>query len=329
MASPLPPARSSSSPRICSPIDCRTPRMSLRTIVLVLLALGAAGLTAMVARGWLADQQAALPPPAVEQAPAPAVAMAEVLVAAEDIATGSFIRSDHLSWQRWPKEAVAAGFIVRDPASMADVEGAVARSRINRGEPITAGRVVQPGERGFLAAVLEPGSRAVAVPVDATTGIAGFVFPGDVVDVLLTFRHTVNDSESGGAQNRNFSETLLEAVRVLAIDQRVDHEDGSARLAKTATLEVTPKQAEKVALALSLGSLSLSLRSLARVEDGAEAESAEGSRGDDDGAGGGRSYTMDYDVYYMLGDPLAMPMPGRRAAQVTVLRGSNAETVSF
>ncbi|TVR78778.1 MAG: Flp pilus assembly protein CpaB [Rhodospirillales bacterium] len=302
--------------------------MSLRTAILLLLALGAAGLTAVAVRGWLADQHAAAPPAAIEQPAQPAIAMTEVLVAAEDIATGSFIRDDHLTWQRWPEEAVAAAFVVRDPAVIADFEGAVARARITRGEPITAARLVQPGDRGFLAAVLEPGLRAVAVPVDATSGIAGFVFPGDVVDVLLTFRHAVNESETSRAQTRHFSETLLQAVRVLAIDQRVDHEDGAARVAKTATLEVTPKQAEKVALAMNLGSLSLSLRSLALATGaGAEEEAGEGSR--DDAGTAERSYTMDYDIYYMLGDPLAIPRPGESAALVQVLRGSQAEAVSF
>jgi pilus assembly protein CpaB len=190
------------------------------------------------------------------------------------------------------------------------------------GEPITALRVVHPGERGFLAAVLEPGKRAVSVPVDATTGISGFIFPADFVDVILTFRYAVNDSSNGGSHPRHYSETLLRDVRVLAMDQRVENEDGTAKVAKTATLEVTPRQAQAIALGLQLGSISLSLRSLSaepNKPDGAVASSEETDR----------SYTRDVDVYYMLDDSQGTEAPDDETRKVQILRGSTAELVQF
>jgi pilus assembly protein CpaB len=272
----------------------------------------------------MAAQQAAVREYASAEKPN-AIPTAEVLVAAKDLPTGSFLRSEHLTWKVWPQDAVSADYIVRGKGTEKDFEGAVARSRVVAGEPITALRVVHPGERGFLAAVLEPGKRAVSVPVDATTGISGFIFPADFVDVILTFRYAVNDSSNGGSHPRHYSETLLRDVRVLAMDQRVENEDGTAKVAKTATLEVTPRQAEAVALGLQLGSVSLSLRSLsAESGDGSKPDGAVASREETD-----RSYTRDVDVYYMLDDSQGTDSPDGETRKVQILRGSTAELVSF
>ncbi len=302
--------------------------MKLRAILLLLFAVGAAGLTAMVAQTWLAAQRAAITSDAPAQNVVEAVPATEVLVATKDLAVGTFIRADDLRWQPWPEAAVTEEYTVKGKGKEDDFEGAVVRSRLVAGEPVTRSRVVQPGERGFLAAVLEPGTRAVSVPIDATSGIAGFVFPGDSVDVLLTFRTSVKDVENNESETRFFSETLLEGVRVLAIDQQVDNETGTAKVAKTATLEVTPKEAERIAIALQIGSLSLSLRSLA-IGDGDALVVAETGADDVDVPVGG-SYTRDVDVYYMLGAPYGLPFPsGGEGQGVDVLRGSAAERVRF
>ena len=145
---------------------------------------------------------------------------------------------------------------MKGKASEKDLAGTVVRAHLYAGEPITTSRVVHPGEQGFLAAVLDPGKRAVAIPVDGTSGVAGFVFPGDYVDVILTIKRTVTAEGTEGGETRQFSETLLTDVRVLAIDQTLDNESGGAKVGKNATLEVSPKQAERVALALDMGTLS-------------------------------------------------------------------------
>lgn len=297
--------------------------MNTRTIALVTAALVIAGLTAMFARNWMAAQQAALDsrPQAPAEAAAP-IAATDVLVASRDVAIGSFIRAEHLKWQAWPDEAVAGDYITRGEGSAEDFEGAVARRSVFAGEPVTDRLVVHPGDRGFLAAVLEPGKRAVSVPVDATTGISGFIFPGDRVDIILTFRTAVKDDESGTAQTRQYSETLLRDVRVLAIDQRVENEDGAAKVAKTATLEVSPKQAEKVALGLQLGTLSLSLRSLAQ----GVTSLASGAPGSDDAELPPRSFTSDTEIFFMEKGSTGRP---REPHAIQILRGSEAEVATF
>lgn len=318
--------------------------MSLRTVLLVGFAIGAAALTAIMVRNWMHAQQAALPGPTpalVQQKPLPT---REVLVAAKDLSMGTFVRPDHLRWQVWPETTLSADLIVKGKGDIADFEGAVVRNRLVAGEPVTRFRLVQPGEQGFLAAVLAPDMRAVSVPLDATTGISGFVFPGDIVDVVLTFRvKQKKPGDEGSEVTRYFSETLLQKVRVLAVDQRVDNSDGLAKPAKTATLEVTPGQAERIALGMQIGALSLSLRGLDAAQDVAIAqldsasESPVANVGSDSrrpprlqsAAEPERSYTRDVDVYFMLGDPLGMPNPGAQGPSVVVLRGSKEERVQL
>lgn len=320
--------------------------MNLRTILLLVVALGAAGFTAYFAQNWLMAQREAFNAQASKPAPAPEVATDEILVAKDNMPTGSFVTADSLTWQPWPKEGIKEDYVVKGLGSEKELEGAVVRTHLLAGEPITAARVIHPGDRGFLAAVMEEGKRAVSVPVDATTGIAGFVFPGDWVDVLLTFRTSVQDeSEEGSNETRYFSETLLTEVRVLAIDQSVESVDGTAQVAKTATLEVSAKQAEKIAIAMSIGSLSLSLRSIVRDKqpDGEAIELAGGTLGDkvaEDHSSevspplsktaqeNNLSYTRDIDIYYMRGDPFGIPTSGV-SSTVTVLRGSETGEVKF
>lgn len=312
--------------------------MNLRTVLLLVVALGAAGFTAYFAHSWILDQKDMLNSQAISQDPVDQIPVGEVLVAREDLPTGTFVKADLLEWQRWPKEGIKDGYVVKDSGAEKALEGAVVRTHLFAGEPITDSRVIHPGDRGFLAAVLEEGKRAVSVPVDATTGIAGFVFPGDWVDIILTFKKSVEDpSDEEKRETRYFSQTLLSGVRVLAIDQKVESADGSAQVAKTATVEVTAKQAEEIAIAMSIGSLSLSLRSLVKVEEPADgaAETAETAAvvatetaTTETEQPTDRSYTRDIDVYYMRGDPLGIPTSSV-ASKVTVLRGSESGEVKF
>lgn len=303
--------------------------MTLRTVMLLAGALSTAGLTALAVNNWMAAQRAAMRTAAPAPAERPALATTEILVAARDLPVGSFIRPQDLTWQAWPDPIVADDHMTRSEAGEATFDGAVARRGLLAGEPLTDRHVVHAGERGFLAAVLEPGSRAVSVPVDATTGIAGFIFPGDRVDILLTFRTAVKDEESQRTDTRQYSETLLRDIRVLAMDQAVENENGTAQLAKTATLEVTPKQAEAVALGLQLGTLSLSLRSLARDPQHGDTITAlaSGEPAQVPGQEVLRSFTADSDVLFMLGRRGGPS--GNEPIKIHVLRGSEAEAVEF
>ncbi len=302
--------------------------MTLRSIFLLVFALVAAGLTAFYARNWIATERAAFMASIPEEAP-PAQATL-VLVAKKDLPAGTFVKPANMKWQAWPEDGLVEEYWIQGKRDMKELEGAVVRHMITVGQPITDSRVVHPGDRGFLAAVLNPGTRGVSVPVNATSGIAGFVFPGDWVDLILTIRVNVKDEETGNNDTRYFSETLLTDVRVLAIDQNIENEKSKVNVAKTATLEVTPKQAEMVAIALEMGSISLSLHSLAREQD-RFARLARDIGADPAETTEARSYTTDYDVYYMLGDPDGLPRKSGRGAKrtINVLHGEKADTAKF
>ena len=184
--------------------------------------------------------------------------LSQIIVATQDIPAGTFVRSDSmLAFAPWPKANITDTMMNSTTSKTTDFNGAVARRAIEKGEPILKNLLVRSNEGGFMSAVLDAGKRAVSIAVDSTTGNAGFIFPGDRVDLILT--HVVNKQS---VQTRA-SETFVEDVRVLAVDQMLDNPDNKAVLAKTVTLEVTPKQAEEINLAKDLGKLSLSLRSLA------------------------------------------------------------------
>ncbi|MFZ4541166.1 MAG: Flp pilus assembly protein CpaB [Rickettsiales bacterium] len=188
--------------------------------------------------------------------------LSQVLVATTDIAAGSFVRSDsQLVMADWPKGNITSSMLTNVDTKAADFNGAVARRAIEKGEPIQKNTLVRSSEGGFMSAVLEGGKRAVSIAVDSTTGNAGFIFPGDRVDLILT--HAVTRQ----AVQQRASETFVEDVRVLAVDQMLDNPENKAVLAKTVTLEVTPKQAEEINLAKDLGKISLSLRSLANKKN--------------------------------------------------------------
>lgn len=185
----------------------------------------------------------------------------QIIVANADIVAGQFVRADaHLALADWPKENITDAMLTNANSKVADFDGAVARRAFAKGEPMLKNQMVRSTEGGFMAAVLDGGKRAVSIAVDSTSGNAGFIFPGDRVDLILT--HAISRQS---VQSRA-SETFVEDVRVLAVDQRLDNPENKAVLAKTVTLEVTPKQAEEINLAKDLGKISLSLRSLASAK---------------------------------------------------------------
>jgi pilus assembly protein CpaB len=232
--------------------------MDFKKIVLLVGALMVAAVTAIMAKNMFAGASAP------QAAAAPVPQGPKVLVAKKPLPVGTIIDPSMIGWEVWPKEAVAPTYYQQgqpdsDPGKLL---GTVVRYPIAAGQPLTRGSIVGPEDRGFLAAALGPGMRAVTVPVNASTGLAGFVFPGDRVDLVLT-----QDIKGGGeGEALHASETIVRNIRVLAADQRYSDkdEDGKpvVKEARNVTLEVTPRIAEKIAVAQSMGTLSLSLRSI-------------------------------------------------------------------
>lgn len=187
----------------------------------------------------------------------------KVLVAQRALPVGTIITADSVSFQNWPGELVKNAYYVEGQADMTKLLGTVVRFPITAGQPLTQGALVAPGDRGFLAAALAPGMRAITIPVSAKTGVGGFVFPGDRVDLMLT----QDVRGEGGGESLRTAETILRNLRVLATDQATDSEvvDGKTvvHAFRTVTLEVTPRIAEKVAVAQEIGEISLSLRAIA------------------------------------------------------------------
>jgi pilus assembly protein CpaB len=238
--------------------------MRARSLILVLVAVVLAGGTAFLARAWLVAQRAtSLAEAAPVALPAPAKS---VLVARSGLQRGQILKPDDLVWQVWPEGTIDKTYVLLGTKTPESFAGWVARNPIGAGEPISESKIIAPGNRGYLAAVLRPGMRAVSVPVTVTTGISGFVFPGDTVDLLITYQvpttAAAQSANQGGGFEHKAAETVLSDVRVIAIDQRLESKAGEAVVAHTATLEVTPKESEIIALASEMGKLSLSLRSL-------------------------------------------------------------------
>ncbi|MGE5151822.1 MAG: Flp pilus assembly protein CpaB [Rhodospirillaceae bacterium] len=287
--------------------------MTSKRMVFLLLAVIVAGATAFMARAWLQSERAALIAQVGAPKEVPVAPTLQVLVARNPVHTGQIVKPDDLRWQSWPEGSLAPSYIIEGKRPMSDFVGAVARGPIDAGEPITDGKLVLAGTRGFMAAVLQPGTRAVSVPISATTAVSGFIYAGDRVDVLLT--HVLTGDKSG---QHSATETVLRNARVIAMDQRLDFSPGDKPdVGKTATLELTPKQSEIVTLAVKMGDLSLALRSLQDPDEKPDeaSENAAAEPGD--------SFTEDAQVSRLI-RPMAGNAPAQEPAkpQVFVLRGS-------
>jgi pilus assembly protein CpaB len=299
-------------------------------LVLLFLAVVLAGGTAFLARTWLAAERSKEIAEASPMAlPTPAKS---VLVARRNLTRGQILRPDEMVWQTWPEGGLDKSYVVmggpRTPDSFA---GWVAKNPIAGGEPINETKIIAPGNRGYLAAVLRPGMRAISVPVTITSGISGFIFPGDQVDLLLTYS-VPSTGASGEAGKSVFehkaAETVLRDIRVIAIDQRLESKAGEAVPAHTATFEVSAKNSEVIALASEIGKVSLTLRSLVPApQETPVAEPAVAATGDqnspDSSVAARATYTLDSEISPLL--PKATVGTGGKdsseAAVVTILRG--------
>ncbi len=245
--------------------------MKAARIIVLLIAVVAGGFAALLASR------------SDNPAPAPEVSetkTTEVLVAKTDISMGQVITAQELEWQAWPEAAASANFVRRADKSNAIEEfaGAIARTPFVAGEPIREAKLVRANGSGFMAAILPSGKRAISTEISPETGAGGFILPNDHVDVILTRRSAEADRRPG--VNSHSSETILGNAKVLAIDQTIEEKNGQrVVVGKTATLELTQRQAESLALARQLGTISLALRSLADVGVTAEVEDAKKDEG--------------------------------------------------
>lgn len=231
-----------------------------------LVVLGVAILAGGAAALMMGRSEPPPPPPApVVQA----MPTSDVLVAAGNVSMGQTLRAPDLRWQPWPADTVPAGYIVRtqDPGALEQTAGSIARSNFLGGEPIRREKLIKADGSGFMSAILPSGMRAVAISIDTrgATSAGGFILPNDRVDVLRTFRD--GDASKSGGGDVHLTETILSGIRVLAIGQNIQERNGDKVVAgETATLELTPGQAEVVTLAQKVGQLSLALRSLADAQ---------------------------------------------------------------
>ncbi|MFE1600934.1 Flp pilus assembly protein CpaB [Methylobacterium sp. ID0610] len=228
------------------------------------LLIGVAAVTGLAAF-YMMSGSPPLPPPAPMPAAPVAAETAEVLVAAADLPMGQILKPADLRWQAWPKTALNDGFVQREqnPKALDETVGSFVRNPFLGGEPIRREKLIKANGSGFLSAILPSGMRAVAISIDSrgSNTAGGFILPNDRVDVLRTAR----DEEASRATSAEVQTagTILQNVRVLAVGQTIQERNGERVVTgDTATLELTPAQAEQITLAQKTGQLSLALRSL-------------------------------------------------------------------
>ncbi len=235
--------------------------MAASRLIILGVAVAAAGGAGYVAKFMSRDPQ-----PVSVAAPAPVIPTSEVLVLKGDVPMGMPL-SDQIGWQNWPKDAVNENFITRgaEPDAADQMRESIARVPLYAGEPVRKSKLVGGGV-SFLSSVLPAGHRAVATAISADTSAGGFILPNDYVDVIMVRRGEAASSATGGFT----TETILKNIRVLAIDQTIqeDEEGKRVRVGQTATLELTPQQAEIITVAQQMADrLTLSLRAVADASE--------------------------------------------------------------
>lgn len=305
-------------------------------LLFAVIAFALTGGTIYFVNTWMKAERSRL---AAAQKPveAPRESGVFVLVAAKDLPAGHLIVVSDLRWQSWPDKSVPQQYIVKKDATTTDIPpsyvGTVVRRGIVSSGPITPDNLIKLGDRGFLAAVLKPGTRAISVRIDESTGVAGLIYPGDRVDVILTHEVGVKNKEADReTENKvRVSETILSNVRIIAIDQSLEDlkatkTGATARAPKTATLEVSPRQAEIITVATRMGTLTLTLQSLACA--GGETQTASAGEGPNcadsksalpEEAERGKTFTADSDVSRMS------KKENSNSTEIFVLRGTEAK----
>jgi len=237
--------------------------MPASRLIILSVAVAAAG-----GAGYVAKNMVVAPPPQiiVDAGPkAPAIALQDVLVLSGDVPMGNKL-GNSIGWQSWPSDGVNANFITRaaEPEALDKLKGSVARVAMYSGEPLRRSKLVGEGQ-SFMSSILPTGMRAVATAISADTSAGGFILPNDFVDVIMTRR--ADASNGGGGFN---TETILKNIRGLAIDETIqeDEEGKKTRVGQTATLELTPQQAEIITVAQQMADrLTLALRSITDTQE--------------------------------------------------------------
>jgi pilus assembly protein CpaB len=220
--------------------------MNKRALAVLTAAAVFGVLTVMMARGLVRD--------GVEPAEAAKPTTTPVIVAKSRLDFGNVLATTNLKIIQWPIDAVPTGsFATIEELTKAD-ERRVAIRSIEPDEPILAAKISGPDGRGTLSMMIAKGMRAATIRIDDVNGVAGFVLPGDRVDVMITRR------EAGPSDEQSITQILLQSVKVLAVDQTNNDRSEGAVVARAATLEVTPEQAQKLTLGSTIGKLSLALR---------------------------------------------------------------------
>jgi pilus assembly protein CpaB len=231
--------------------------LRLSIIIVLLLATTAFGL---IAYNMNLPKAQDPPPVQVTEKGPPAPATVGYFVAARPLPKGTLAREEDFVVRSVLPERVPQGAILETPETKVGLPGSLLRKFVEAGTPITLQDVLRPRDRGFLASVLAPDSRAVSIKVDEESGVSGLIRPGDHVDVVLT--QVFEKTDPG---RRALSETLLRNVRIIAIDQEIVQGGRSVSAAvgkttQTVSLELTPEQVKKVTVAKQLGTLSLAVR---------------------------------------------------------------------
>ena len=231
--------------------------MKAARLVVLGIAVAAGGLAALLASGG-----GEKPAPPVK--PTAQLETVDVLIAKGDIGIGQAVSPQDIQWQAWPAATTSPAYIRQSerPNAIEEITGSITRARFFAGEPIREAKLIKATGSGYMAAILPSGMRAISTEISPETGAGGFILPGDRVDVIVTIRKDKDDKKKDNTETAT-SETVLNNVRVLAIDQTVEEKNGQkVVVGKTATLELTQRQAETLALSRQLGTLSLALRSL-------------------------------------------------------------------
>lgn len=265
--------------------------MSPMRIIILLLALAAAGgaafLVMQMSKPQVLTKTVTKDQLVVEERE---VSEVDVLTVTRDFAVGETIKADELVWAPWPKSNVVDGFFVQTtaPASIEELTGAVVKQALYKGEALLPQKVVKKGDQGLLATLMDPGMRAVSIEISAESASGGFILPNDRVDIILTYEQ--NADADRGIPERTIATTIVRNVRVFAIDQNfsTNEEGETSRIGRTATLEVSPKEVELLALAQQKGDISLALRPLNQEISGTDRDPrTELLEGDTETAGAG------------------------------------------
>jgi pilus assembly protein CpaB len=181
-------------------------------------------------------------------------------VAARPLPKGTLAREEDFTVRSVPPERVPTGAILESPDSKLGLPGSLVRKFVDAGSPVTLQDILRPRDRGFLASVLAPDTRAISIKVDEESGVSGLIRPGDYVDIVLT-----QVFEKADPARRALSETVLRKVRIIAIDQEIAQggrgiSAAAGKLPQTVSLELTPEQVKKITVAKQLGTLSLAVR---------------------------------------------------------------------